>query len=377
MKYLTEFRQGSLREGLVHAIRSVARPARIMEVCGGHTHAICKYGLASLLPPEVRLVHGPGCPVCIVPSGTVAHAVALAERPDTIVACFGDIMRVQSPRGTLLSLARRQGRVHMVYSALDALDLARENPGTHVVFLAIGFETTAPSTAVVLRRAKAQAVSNFSVLSAHYLVPPALAALMEDPATQVDAFIAPGHVSTVIGLDAYRFLVEERGCPVVAAGFEPLDILQAVLMILQQLHRGEISVANQYRRAVRAEGNPVARDAMAEAFVPANAQWRGLGMIPLSGLALTPAYAQWDALILHGTTETENADNPTGCRCGDVLRGMISPNACGLFAVRCTPDDPCGPCMVSTEGACAAYYRYGLGGTRPVEEPPSVGGLHL
>ncbi|MBN1423058.1 hydrogenase formation protein HypD [Candidatus Fermentibacteria bacterium] len=361
MKYLTEFRQASLRDGLVQAISAVARPVRIMEVCGGHTHAICKYGLASLLPPEVRLIHGPGCPVCIVPPGTVAHAVELAQRPGTIVACFGDIMRVPSPRGTLLSLARRDGRVRMVYSAMDALNLARENPGIHVVFLAIGFETTAPSTAVVLRRTRTQAIPNFSVLSAHYLVPPALRALMADPATQVDAFIAPGHVSTIIGLDAYRFLADEKGCPVVATGFEPLDILHAVLMILTQLDRNETAVENQYRRAVRVGGNPAARDAMAEVFTPFDAEWRGLGVIAQSGLAVAQAYAQWDAVALYGAVESNETTDGAGCRCGDVLRGIISPDACGLFAVRCTPDNPCGPCMVSTEGACAAYYRYGLG----------------
>ncbi|MCU0613094.1 MAG: hydrogenase formation protein HypD [Candidatus Eisenbacteria bacterium] len=357
MRYLAEFRQGGLVPGLVDAIARLARPIRIMEVCGGHTHAICRYGLAALLPPEVHLVHGPGCPVCIVPTATVANAVALTDRPEVVVACFGDIMRVPSPRGTLLSRARGTGRVHMVYSPLEALDLARVSPDRQVVFLAIGFETTAPSTAMVLRRAWKDAVSNFTVMSAHYLVPPALRALMRHPATRVDAFIAPGHVSAVIGLRAYDFLCADHGCPVVVSGFEPLDILHSVLMILEQFQRGEATVGNQYRRAVRYSGNETAMAAVSEVFAVADADWRGLGRIAASGLMPAPDYGAWDAAQRYPAPQSD-AEDSAECRCGDVLRGIISPADCALFAAACTPENPFGPCMVSTEGTCAAYYRY-------------------
>ena len=360
MKYVSEFRQGALVAGLVGAIRDASRPVRIMEVCGGHTHAICKYGLATLLPPEVQLIHGPGCPVCIVPAATLNRAVALADSPATTVACFGDIMRVPGHRGTLLSRSRNVGKVRMVYSPMEALEFALASPDRQVVFLAIGFETTAPSTSMILRRARAMDVPNFTVLSAHYLVPPALRALMSEPHTRVDAFIAPGHVSAIIGLRAYEFLATEHRCPVVVSGFEALDILHAVLMILQQLQRGVAEVDNQYRRAVCDAGNETAQAAMAETFSVTDAEWRGLGLIHRSGLALAPEYAHWDASVRYPADSQERVEkNMPGCRCGDVLRGVIHPRECASFATACTPEDPRGPCMVSTEGTCAAYYRYG------------------
>lgn len=362
MQYLSEFRQPSSVEGLVAAIRHVRRPARIMEVCGGHTHAICTHGLAALLPPEVQLVHGPGCPVCIVPPHAIAAAAVLADRPGVTVACFGDIMRVPSPRGTLLSRARGSGSVRMVYSPLDALALAQSAPDRLSVFMAIGFETTAPLTAIALRRASQSGVENFAVLSAHYRVPPVLRALMGDPSTRVDAFIAPGHVSAIIGLDAYRFLATDYGCPVVVAGFEPLDILLSVLMILEQLHRGEATVANQYRRAVSDRGNQTAQEVLDQTFVHSAGEWRGLGTIPESHLAIAPAFSPWDAAVRVPIPEDGGGEAiETGCRCGDVLRGTLHPRECGLFASTCTPDDPQGPCMVSAEGTCAAYFRYGIG----------------
>jgi len=360
VKYVSEFRQGALAAGLVEAIRSVSRPVRIMEVCGGHTHAICKHGLATLLPREVQLVHGPGCPVCIVPATTLSRAVALADRPETTVACFGDIMRVPSRRGTLLSRSRAAGKVRMVYSPMEALDFARATPNRQIIFLAIGFETTAPSTAMVLRRACAMGIANFSVLSAHYLVPPALSALMDEPDTRVDAFIAPGHVSVIIGLHAYEFLATKHHCPVVVSGFEPLDILHAVLMILQQFQRGEAAVDNAYRRAVCESGNETAQTAIAEMFTVTDAEWRGLGIIRASGLAVAPGFGGWDASVRYPMdAEEEPEESVPGCRCGDVLRGTLHPRQCALFSTVCTPEDPRGPCMVSTEGTCAAYYRYG------------------
>ncbi len=353
-----------MRDGIIAAIQAASRPVTIMEVCGGHTHAICRFGLASLLPPEIRFVHGPGCPVCVIPPSTLSYALQLSDRGDVTVACFGDLMRVPTTRGTLLSRARGGNRVRMVYSATEALELAKASRERQVVFLAIGFETTAPSTAVVLLKAQREGIENFSVLSSHLLVPPALAALMEHPQTKVDAFIAPGHVTTVIGLDAYRFLCERWHCPVVVAGFEPLDIIHAVLMILEQMREGIATVGNQYRRAVRPQGNPLAREVMTRAFTVTEGVWRGLGTIPASGLAPRTELAPWDARVRFGPLEADADEEQTGCRCGDVLRGLLSPTECGLFSIACTPENPVGPCMVSGEGACAAYYRYGMGRAR-------------
>jgi hydrogenase expression/formation protein HypD len=358
MKYISEFRDESLVTGIIREIRELAVPMNIMEVCGGHTHVICRFGIRELLPPEIRLIHGPGCPVCVMPAESFEHAHALADIEDVVVCCFGDVMRVPTQSGTLLSKARESGSVRMVYSPLDAIKLAQENPEITVVFLAIGFETTAPSTAMAVKRVRNMGLRNFKVLSAHFTVPEALKALVDDPAVRVDGFIAPGHVTTIIGLNAYRFLADDYRRPVAVSGFEPLDLLQSILLILKQQHTGTPVVKNQYSRAVRSEGNTVALQAMNDVFEKTDTRWRGLGIIPGSGLKLNEDYAEYDASKQFDLASVSILPEPPGCRCGDVLKGLISPPECALFSDVCTPDSPIGPCMVSPEGACAAHYRY-------------------
>ena len=358
MKYISEFRDESLVKGIIREIRELAVPMNIMEVCGGHTHVICRFGIRDLLPSEIRLIHGPGCPVCVMPAESFEHAHALADMEDVVVCCFGDVMRVPTQSGTLLSKARESGSVRMVYSPLDAIKLAEDNPRKMIVFLAIGFETTAPSTAMAVKRVRNMGIKNFNVLSTHFTVPEALRALLDDPEVRVDAFIAPGHVTTIIGLDAYRFLTEEYQRPVAVSGFEPLDLLQSILLILKQKHAGKPTVDNQYSRAVRKEGNTLAIQAMNDVFSKQNARWRGLGVIPESGLKLNKDHARYDASEQFDLASIPVQPEPAGCRCGDVLKGIVTPTDCALFSDVCTPDSPIGPCMVSPEGACAAHYRY-------------------
>jgi hydrogenase expression/formation protein HypD len=359
VRFVDEYRDGRLARKLAAEIAAlVTGPVRIMEVCGGHTHAIAKHGLEELVPPEVEFLHGPGCPVCVIPMGRVDDAISLAEQGLTL-AIFGDLMRVPGRRGSLLEAKAKGADVRMVYSPLDALDLARGEPGRQVVFFAIGFETTAPATAVTLLRARERRVANFSVFCNHVTIVPPLRAILDTPGTRIDAFIAPGHVSTVIGTQPYRFIPGEYGKQVVVAAFEPLDLLVSTAMILRQRAEGRCEVENQYTRVVRPEGNPRALAAIEETMeLRATFEWRGLGFIPDSALRLRPEFAEWDAeerFEIPG----ERVPDRKACQCGQVLVGAIKPHECKVFGTACTPERPLGTCMVSAEGACAAYYAYG------------------
>jgi len=362
MKYVDEFRSPRDAERLAEEISGLVEPGRhykLMEVCGGHTHTIYKHGIEDLLPPEVELVHGPGCPVCVIPMGRQDDAIAIASRPEVIFTTFGDMMRVPATQGSLLDAKARGADVRMVYSPLDAVRLARENPGRQVVFFAIGFETTTPSTAITLLRARAAGVRNFSVFANHVTIIPAIKAILDSPDLRLDGFIGPGHVSTVIGVRPYRWIARDHGKPVVVSGFEPLDILQGIYLILRQLAEGRSEVENQYRRVVRDEGNPAALKAIAETMeLRTTFEWRGLGFISQSALKLRPEFAEWDAEIRYQVPGIRVAD-PKACQCGEVLKGVIKPWECKVFGTACTPDRPIGTCMVSSEGACAAYYNFG------------------
>ncbi len=350
MRYVDEYRDPATVEALTTEIRKLALPVKLMEVCGGHTHAIYKYGIDDLLPDDVELVHGPGCPVCVIPMGRVDDGIAVARDPRVILTCFGD---------TLLEAKAEGADVRMVYSPLDALRIAREQPDREVVFFAIGFETTAPSTALTLKRAKAEGIGNFSVLCNHVTIVPPLRALLDSPDLRLDGFIGPGHVSTVVGARPFHFIPAQYGKPVVISGFEPLDVLQSVLMVLRQLGAGRCEVENQYARVVPYEGNPAALAVMGEVFaLRPHFEWRGLGFISQSGLRLRDAYADFDAELRFATPGVRVAD-PKACQCGEVLKGVIKPWECKVFGTACTPERPIGTCMVSSEGACAAYYNYG------------------
>ena len=364
MRFVDEYRDGRAALALAAELRGLVEPGRrvkLMEVCGGHTHAIYRHGLDVLLPGEVELVHGPGCPVCVIPMGRVDDAISLAERPDVTLATFGDMLRVPGAgrRRSLLEAKARGADVRTVYSPLDALDLARREPGREVVFFGVGFETTAPATALTLLRARELGVPNFSVFCNHVLIGPALRAILDAPETQIDGFVGPGHVSTVIGTRPYEFVCREYGRPVVVAGFEPTDILRAIALLLRQLREGRAEVENAYGRVVRQEGNRAALAALEEAFTVRDAfEWRGLGSIPLSGLRIAGAFAAWDAEERFEVPGVR-VEDPKACRCGDVLRGLARPYECRVFGTACTPEQPLGTCMVSSEGACAAYYAYG------------------
>jgi hydrogenase expression/formation protein HypD len=372
MRYVDEYRDPALARSLAAEIAALVTPGetvRIMEVCGGHTHAIYRHGLQDLLPPEIELVHGPGCPVCVVPAGRVDDAIALAETDGVTLATFGDMLRVPARRDSLLDAKARGADVRMVYSPLDALALARKSPERHVCFFAIGFETTAPATAVTLRQARAERIPNFSVFCNHVLIEPPLRAILSTPGLQVDAFVGPGHASTVIGTDPYEFIPLEYDRPVVVSAFEPVDLLEAIAMILRQRAEGRCEVENQYRRVVRAEGNTHALAAIAETMEErADFEWRGLGVLPRSALQIRPELAAWDAEKLF-TLPGARVEDAKACRCGEVLTGQIKPWECGVFGTACTPERPLGTCMVSSEGACAAYYSYGRL-RRPREETP-------
>lgn len=355
MKYLDEFRSPDAVKGLVRRIKDLGESAKLMEVCGTHTMAISKFGLRSLLSPQVELVSGPGCPVCVTSDEDIDRAIALAGMPDVILATFGDMMKVPGSEGSLADAAARGASVEVVYSPLEALEIAHREGGKRVVFLGVGFETTAPAVAATLLRAAEEGAKNFFLLSFHKLVPPALRALASLPDFEIDGFILPGHVSTIIGAEAYSFLPSEFGIPCVITGFEPTDILQAIYLLLR-MRKESPSVQVEYSRAVRPGGNPKALRVMDRVFERTDAQWRGLFEIPNSGLALKRGYGQHDA----GAWEVELPQpvGDRGCRCGDVLCGKIKPGQCPLFAKKCTPEDPVGPCMVSSEGTCASYYLY-------------------
>jgi hydrogenase expression/formation protein HypD len=362
MRFVEEYRDPALGRALAGEILGAVEPGRhykLMEVCGGHTHSIYKYGVDDLLPQNVELVHGPGCPVCVIPMGRVDDGIAIAREPGVLFTCFGDMMRVPGSEGSLLDAKAEGADVRMVYSPLDALRIARQNPDREVVFFAIGFETTAPSTALTLKRAKADGVENFSVMCNHVLIVPPLRALLESPDLRLDGFVGPGHVSTVVGARPFDFIPADYGKPVVIAGFEPLDILQAIRMLLAQLADGRCEVENQYTRVVPWEGNPRALEVLAEVFaLRPHFEWRGLGFISQSALRLSDDYGDLDAERRFPVPGVRVAD-PKACQCGEVLKGVIKPFECKVFGTACTPERPIGTCMVSSEGACAAYYNYG------------------
>ncbi len=362
MKHVSEYRSGALASGLAERIRELVEPGRhykLMEVCGGHTHAIYRHGLEDLLPEEIELVHGPGCPVCVIPLGRQDDAISIAEEPDVIFTTFADMLRVPASNGSLLDAKARGADVRMVYSPLDALRIARENPSRTVVFFAIGFETTTPSTALTLLRARAERIENFSVFCNHVVVPPALGAILDAPDLELDGFIGPGHVSTVIGTEPYDFIAHEHHKPVVVSGFEPLDVLQSIYMLMLQFAERRCEVENQYGRVVRREGNPLALRAIEETLELRDTfEWRGLGFIAASAMRVRPEFAELDAEQRFTLAGAQVAD-PKACQCGEVLRGAIRPWECKVFGTACTPEQPIGTCMVSSEGACAAYYNYG------------------
>jgi hydrogenase expression/formation protein HypD len=363
MKYVDEFREPALvRKAAAEIARLAAgqRQLRVMEVCGGHTHAIYRFALEELLPPNLELIHGPGCPVCVLPMGRLDAALDLARDRNVVLATFGDVMRVPGRHGSPLQQMARGADVRMVYSPLDALEFARANPDRQVVFFAIGFETTAPSTALTIQRARQLGIGNFSVLSNHVTIVPAIKAVLDSPDMRLDGFIGPGHVSTVIGSRPYDFIARHYQKPVVIAGFEPLDILQSITMILAQIQQGRADVENQYRRAVSRGGNAPALRALADVFeLRTFFEWRGLGFISQSALKIRAAYAQWDAECRFEVPAVDVAD-PVAAQCGEVLKGVLKPQQCKLFGTECTPERPIGALMVSSEGACAAYYTHGL-----------------
>jgi hydrogenase expression/formation protein HypD len=359
VKYVDEYRDEAAAARLAAAIRRlVRRPWTLMEICGGQTHTILKTGLEELLPPEINLVHGPGCPVCVTPLALIDKAVAIAARPEVIFCSFGDMLRVPGSSRSLFDAKAAGADVRIVYSPLDALRLAKANPTREVVFFAVGFETTAPANAMAVWQAAREGVTNFSILVAHVLVPPAIRAILDSPNCRVQAFLAPGHVCTVMGYEDYEAIARDYRVPIVVTGFEPLDLLEGVRMAVAQLESGRAEVENQYARAVRREGNRRAQELIAEVFEISPRSWRGIGEIPASGLRLREPYRALDAELRFPITGVEAAESGE-CIAGAVLQGLKKPYECPAFAVRCTPESPLGAPMVSSEGACAAYYRYG------------------
>lgn len=355
---LSVFRDPELARGLIHSIEKWApEQATLMEVCGTHTVAIARNGLRTMMPEGIRLASGPGCPVCVTSNKDIDTVIALSRVPGVTIATFGDMTRVPGSTSSLLK-EQAQGRsINIVYSPLDALTLAKENPDEQIVFVGVGFETTTPLVAMAIKRAKAMGLKNFSVFVAHKNMPGALETIVADPALKIDALILPGHVSTIIGVKPYEFLAQKYGIPGVITGFEPVDVLQGIVMIMRQLHEGRAEIEIAYSRGVMKEGNPVALAAIEEVFETVDATWRGLGVIPGSGYAIRDEYKEFDAFARF-SPEVEPTQEPKGCRCGDVLRGIMAPNECPLFRKVCTPENPIGPCMVSSEGSCAAYFRY-------------------
>lgn len=356
---LKAFKDPRLARGLVESIRELVPDggATLMEVCGTHTVAIARNGIRTLMPEGVRLASGPGCPVCVTSNRDIDKIIALARVEGVTIATFGDMTRVPGSTSSLLAEQAAGRSVEIVYSPLDALKLAQENPDRQIVFVGVGFETTTPLVAMAVKRAKAAGLENFSVYGAHKNMPGALEVIINDPELKVDALILPGHVSTIIGVEPYRFLAEKYGVPGVITGFEPVDVLQGIAMIMRQLHEGRADIEIAYSRGVMAEGNPVALAAIDEVFETCASTWRGLGEIPGSGYRIREEYAEFDAMRRFAP-EVEPTVEHKGCRCGDVLRGVMPPNECPLFRTVCSPENPVGPCMVSSEGSCAAYYRY-------------------
>jgi hydrogenase expression/formation protein HypD len=358
MKYLDEYRDSSATHRLAAEIKRVTtKPWVIMEVCGGQTHSIVKFGIDELLPPQITLVHGPGCPVCVTPLEIIDRAITIASQPGVIFCSFGDMLRVPGCQSDLLSVKAAGGDVRIVYSPMDAVKIARENPDRQVVFFAVGFETTAPPNAMSVHQAKREGLSNFSILVSHVLVPPAMEAILSSPNCRVQAFLAAGHVCTVMGTTAYEPIAKKYHAPIVVTGFEPVDIMHGVLMAVQQLESGRAEVENQYARSVRKEGNPPAQRILQEVFRVIPRKWRGIGEIPASGWGLTPEYAAFDAELRFGVAD-HRADESPECISGLILQGLKKPHECPAFGTRCTPERPLGATMVSSEGACAAYFRY-------------------
>lgn len=356
---LAAFKDPKLARGLIESVNALAPAggATLMEVCGTHTVAIARNGIRALMPEGVRLASGPGCPVCVTSNHDIDKVIALARVPEVTITTFGDMTRVPGSTSSLLAEQAAGRSVQIVYSPLDALRIAQENPDREIVFVGVGFETTTPLVAIAIKRAKAMGLRNFSVYGAHKNMPGALEAIVNDPALKLDALILPGHVSTIIGAEPYRFLAEKYGIPGVITGFEPVDVLQGIAMIMCQLHEGRAEIEIAYARGVMPEGNPVALAAIDEVFETCTATWRGLGDIPGSGYRIRDEFAEFDAMRRF-EPDVEPTVEHKGCRCGDVLRGVMAPNECPLFRTVCSPENPVGPCMVSSEGSCAAYYRY-------------------
>lgn len=364
MKYVDEFRDGDKAAVLLRAIEAVVheirpqKPLQIMEVCGGHTHAIFRYGLEAMLPDTVELVHGPGCPVCVLPLGRVDDCIAIATQPGVILATFGDAMRVPGSGGSLMQAKADGADIRMVYSPTDALEIARKNPEREVVFFGLGFETTMPSTALTVLEAERDGITNFSVFCNHITIVPTLKAILDSPDLKIDGFVGPGHVSMVIGLAPYAFIAQQYHRPFVISGFEPLDLLQSVLMVLRQIADGRAEIENQYARVVASSGNAAAQRAIDAVYEPReHFEWRGLGSIDESGVRFRDAYARFDAERRFAVPGVRVTD-PAACQCGEVLKGALKPHQCKVFGTSCTPETPMGALMVSSEGACAAYYRY-------------------
>ncbi|MEW6126056.1 MAG: hydrogenase formation protein HypD [Acidobacteriota bacterium] len=360
MKFIDEYRQSELARVLANKIsRLTTQPLKLMEVCGGHTHTIFKYGIEDLLPANIEMIHGPGCPVCVIPTGRVDDAIAIAQQAEVIFTTFGDAMRVPGSKTSLLNAKAAGADVRMVYSPLDALKLARKNPDRQVVFFALGFETTSPSTALTVLQAAKDGIENFSIFCNHIMIVPALKAMLDSPDLQLDGFVGPGHVSTVIGTRCYDFVPQHYGKPLVVTGFEPLDILQSVYMIVTQIVQGRAEIENQYGRVVERNGNQRALEALFEVFDARDYfEWRGLGSIAHSGMKLRHQYAKFDAELKFSVPGLRVAD-PKACQCGEILKGVKKPWECKVFGTACTPETPIGSCMVSSEGACAAYYNFG------------------
>ncbi len=367
MRFVDEFRDPALAKTLLREIEALAvevsaargRPIAIMEICGGHTHAIFRFGIEGMLPPSIELIHGPGCPVCVLPMGRVDDCIALAEMPGVTLATFGDALRVPGARGSLMEAKARGLDVRTVYSPVDALAMARAEPDRTVVFFGLGFETTMPSTALTVLQAEREDIRNFALFCNHITIIPTIQALLDEPDLRIDGFLGPGHVTMVIGTEPYRFVAERHGKPLVVSGFEPLDVLQSLWMVLKQMRDGRAEIENQYARVARDAGSRAAQDAVARVFeLREFFEWRGLGSLPHSGVRLRAAYAAWDAERRFLLPNLRVAD-PEACQCGEVLTGRIRPRDCRVFGTECTPATPLGALMVSSEGACAAYHRYG------------------
>lgn len=358
MKYLDEYRDSALVNKLLLKIRStVTREWNIMEVCGGQTHGLVRHGILDMLPPKIRMIHGPGCPVCVTPAELIDTAIELSLRSDVILCSYGDMLRVPGNTISLQQARAKGGDIRILYSPLEAVNIARNNPGKEIVFFAVGFETTAPANALSVLQAWQSGLKNYSVLSAHVLVPPAIEAIMSDPETVINGFLAAGHVCTVMGLGEYQPLAQRWKVPIVVTGFEPVDLLEGILMVVTQLEKGEYHLENQYRRVVGKDGNPKAIELVNKVFEHRAREWRGIGEIPVSGLFVREKYKDYDALRKFGEINIQ-AEKQTECRSGDVMKGKIKPPDCPHFGKKCTPEFPLGAPMVSSEGACAAYYQY-------------------